>query len=517
MFNTSVAGSSSQASIVAFDNLYSTCTGTVPQTYWAYDTGGTISTSVVLSPLDGTQVAFIHSATPAQLVLLKWKAGTGTVSSPVTPTAVANSAYNTCTAPCMTTINFDEGYGDTNSSPFYDYSSDDAIYVGDNHGNLHKFSPVFNGTPKEVTSGGWPVAVSSYILTSPVYDSTSKLVFFGDSGGYLYSVPATGGTAKGSSQLGNSPPGIVDGPLVDSTTETVYAFVADAIPFAYCGGHSDESCAHIIQFDAASVRGTGSGYATLGIGSTMRTLYSGAFDNTFYSNTGTTPTGNLYVCAFNANTTNAPALALIAQVPMTLFGCGTPSCQNVPHTSALTSVAANCSPMSEIYNQRTLQGTVNNSNHTVTATTGTFTPADVGATISGTGISLGAYITGYTSSTTVTVSGTTASETGVTITVGDDWVYTSVTNNGSATGCTSGACIYGFNVASGILSTSPVMARAVAGGTSGIIVDNTGTGGGSQVYFTYLGAASSTVECPPPSLDPTSEGCAVQASQAALQ
>ncbi len=42
VYNTSVAGSASQASIVAYDNLYSGCTGTVPSTYWGYNTGGTI-------------------------------------------------------------------------------------------------------------------------------------------------------------------------------------------------------------------------------------------------------------------------------------------------------------------------------------------------------------------------------------------------------------------------------------------------------------------------------------------
>src|SRR5271157_1809741 len=58
VYNTSTGGGSGQASIIAYDNLYSgTCAGTVPQTYWAYNTAGTISTSVVLS-LDGTQVAF---------------------------------------------------------------------------------------------------------------------------------------------------------------------------------------------------------------------------------------------------------------------------------------------------------------------------------------------------------------------------------------------------------------------------------------------------------------------------
>src|SRR5208283_3315264 len=59
VYNTGLAGTgmlgSTQASIVAFDNLYSGCTGTVPSVYWAYDTnGGAITTSVLLS-IDGSQ------------------------------------------------------------------------------------------------------------------------------------------------------------------------------------------------------------------------------------------------------------------------------------------------------------------------------------------------------------------------------------------------------------------------------------------------------------------------------
>jgi hypothetical protein len=73
-FNTSVPGSATQASIVAFDNLYSGCSGTVPATYWAYNTGDTALTSTTLS-LDGSQLAFVQSsAGHAQLVLLKWQA-----------------------------------------------------------------------------------------------------------------------------------------------------------------------------------------------------------------------------------------------------------------------------------------------------------------------------------------------------------------------------------------------------------------------------------------------------------
>ena len=200
VYNTGLAGSTTQASIIAYDNLYaSPCTGNVPQVYWAYNTGGTITTSVVLS-LDGKQVAFMHNnnGSGASLVLLKWAAASGTTfpeprqmavsrsrcprvrasrraqrsmgptsngtvvngctsptltislaatsggsqqltrsnsgaGAPMAPQSVTLANYRNCTAPCMTIIRFANGYGDTISSPYYDYGSD-SIYVGDNGG-----------------------------------------------------------------------------------------------------------------------------------------------------------------------------------------------------------------------------------------------------------------------------------------------------------------------------------------------------------------------------------------------
>jgi hypothetical protein len=68
VYNNGLAGSSTQASITAYNNLYTSC-GT-PSVYWAYNPGslgglsGTVNNSVVLSP-DGTQVAFVQFVPPA--------------------------------------------------------------------------------------------------------------------------------------------------------------------------------------------------------------------------------------------------------------------------------------------------------------------------------------------------------------------------------------------------------------------------------------------------------------------
>ena len=63
--------------MVAYDNLYAGCSGTKPSVYWAYNTGGQILTSPVISA-DGKQVAFVETNGGfGILILLKWAAGTG--------------------------------------------------------------------------------------------------------------------------------------------------------------------------------------------------------------------------------------------------------------------------------------------------------------------------------------------------------------------------------------------------------------------------------------------------------
>ena len=91
IFNTSLLGTSGQANIIAYNNLYTSKCG-VPTVYWAYNTGGTVFNSVVLS-YDSTQVAFVQSSGGvASLVLLKWEASNGPLPTPAVPPSKAAPA-----------------------------------------------------------------------------------------------------------------------------------------------------------------------------------------------------------------------------------------------------------------------------------------------------------------------------------------------------------------------------------------------------------------------------------------
>ena len=340
-FNTSVPGSATQASIVAFDNLYSGCTGTVPATYWAYNTGGAVLTSSTLS-LDGSQLAFVQSsAGHAQLVLLKWQASTtATSTSPGPITVVTASQYPTCTVPCMTILAFSGGANDTNSSPFYDYGND-VLYAGDDNGLLHKFTPVFTtGTPSEVTaSGSWPVTLALGLkLSSPVYDAGTGRVFVGSgfsaSGSQLFAVVGTTGTTVGTSSSLGKGAGIFSGTLVDSSTGKVFALVGND-GTTFCGGGP---CSAVYQFAANFTSGTGT-KAAVGFGGTFP-LYDATFDNAYY--TSANGTGNLYVCG-GGQFSHEPT---IFSIPINSGVMFTSSVAG----SALGLSNTACSPVTEVFN-----------------------------------------------------------------------------------------------------------------------------------------------------------------------
>jgi hypothetical protein len=311
VYNTGLGGSSAQATLVAFNNIYAACNSGVPTIYFAYNTGAaTVATSVDLSA-DGTHIAFIqgNSGSAASLVVVGVANAGGSVSAPSTPAS-------------QTTVAFANGHSDTYSSPFYDYSSD-TLYVGDDLGVLHRFTGVFLGTPTETTTGGWPIQVSSATtggaLGSPVYDALSGFVFVGDyllnyastcepsatnsagSCGYLYSVVASSATVVQSHQL-DYQYGIVDSPIVDPVAASAYAFVgADSTTSCSSG-----PCAGVFEFaETFASAATGN---EVQVGAGYEFLLSGAFDNSYF----TTGTGNLYVVGGTGPQNNT-----LYQIPVT--------------------------------------------------------------------------------------------------------------------------------------------------------------------------------------------------------
>jgi hypothetical protein len=569
VYNTGLLGSTGQASIVAYDNLYSGCTGTVPTVYWAYNTGGQILTSPVFS-VDGKQVAFVQLVVnAANLVLLKWASSTTeSVTSPKTLASVSPTSYATCTAPCMTTIPITDSLGTpalTASSAFYDYNSDDTAWVGDSYGLLHKFTPVFTGSPAEVKAGGWPVQVNptspNNPLSDPVHDSVSGNVFVGDAGGYLYSINSKTAAVIKSGQL-DFGVGIVQGPIVDSTFGLVYVFASSDGTTDCTGGTT--ACAAVYELTTGFSGGVGS-KTVVGASVPFGTLpnpnpmYIGAFDSTYQNSADAT--GNLYVCG------NTGADPTLYRVPIQAGVFGT-----VATVAALTAAGKTpaCSTVTDFANPNTGGGPAerlffsvqNNGHPTACAAKGcamNFVDSPWQAST--------AYAAGQeilvlrTSSNTLyvnvaTVAGTSAAtqptwpatagafttnggvtwmnQGAISITLGS-WAATHVyakntriiDSNGNVeivtvAGTSSGATpawhtVAGTTITDGSVTwinggVSPYAALAAAGGTSGFIIDNTveTLPGASQVYFSTLGNQTCTTSG-------GTGGCAVQASQSALK
>jgi hypothetical protein len=349
VFSTGLLGTPLQASIAAFDNLYSGCSGIAPTVYWAFNTAGQILTSPTISG-DGTQVAFVQTtAGIADLVLLKWAPG-GTVGGPVTLLGVANAAYRNCTAPCMTTVRLRDSSNvptnDTTSSVFPDYSND-VIWVGGAGGWLHKFTGVFRGTPTRVTTGGFPVRVNPVnpnALSNPVHDSVSGNVFVSDYGGFLYRVSSTGlVTASGQVDFGT---GLVAGPIVDSTAAKVYVF-SSSDGTANCAGGT-KPCAAVYLFGTGF--GAGNTGAKVVVGTSQAAppnpnpLFEGGFDSKYLASANAT--GNIYVCG---NTGGSPALY---QIPINAGAFGA-----VVTGPTLTGATTGCSPVTDISNPNATGGT----------------------------------------------------------------------------------------------------------------------------------------------------------------
>jgi hypothetical protein len=177
---------------------------------------------------------------------------------------------------------------------------------------------------------------TSKALSVAVHDYASGNTFVGDAGGFLYRV-SSGGSVTASGQLDYGT-GIVQGPMVDATSNMVYVFASSDGSQA-CTGNANCASVYVLGFNfAAGNKGT---KKTVGVstqsGQTPNPLYIGGFDSTYF-NSGNS-TGTLYVCG---NTGGSPTLYKIAVAAGVL---GT-----VTTGPVLASSTTSCSPVTDIQN-----------------------------------------------------------------------------------------------------------------------------------------------------------------------
>lgn len=343
IFTTGRIGNGGQATLVGFNNLYSTqgvaggfCNHDGPTVKWSYNTGSVIMTSPVPS-LDGTKVAFVSRSPGTVHVLTLGTTGANGTSAiaPVVPGA-GNNAVDVRVA-------LNAGHLVSSSSLFVDYGND-VGYVGDDNGVLHKIAGVFTGTPSEVTTGGWPLTVSlgGARLNDPVFDFVSKNIFVTDAAGNLSYVREVGSTsgacASGAppcrgfpSVAVSSGSAIVDSPVVDYVTGRVFSETA-----------ANGVNAQIIQTDTALgsvVR------VNVGQQDAANPLHNGAFDSNYLNSVST---GFYYVCGKANNATLDPTLYRIG-----FNAAGVMNSAPDAATFRLGRAAGQCSPITQLLNTST--------------------------------------------------------------------------------------------------------------------------------------------------------------------
>jgi hypothetical protein len=296
-----VAGSATQANVVGLTSLYNTptgnglCPGTAPTLMFAYNIGpGKINSYIALS-LDGTKVAFNeNNGASSYFHILKWASGVGNGTSaalPATP-GTLNAAVDV-KLPLT---------GGVSTAPFVDYAADVA-YVTTADSVVHKFTGVFLGTPKELTTvgTGWPASPTVTGLSTPVFDSVTRHVFFVDSstGGIDYVDDSVVPAVVQSNKFLFAPGLTVAAPvIIDSGSQKVYAFSSNTNGAAAVAAQADTNLSLASQ-------------VIVSVGAPTANLQPlmGDFNDAYYS--GTSASALLYVAGNDGSANQVPALYAI--------------------------------------------------------------------------------------------------------------------------------------------------------------------------------------------------------------
>lgn len=476
--------SGTQANLVGISNLYTEmtptpCNGGSPFVSFAYNTvtqsGGQIRTSTTIS-VDGTKAAFVESATAGSffhVLVLPNPLPTpptqtaGTVRAPATPASCAAPT----TAGCMTTVQISAG-ANTLSSPWIDYSTDTA-YVGTDDGKLYKISPVFGGgAPVVAADANWPVTVAvlgsgniTTVLSGPVVDNNAGRIFIGDGNGFLYAVNLTNPAKTTAAAAGigwvaspQAGTGVVDPPI--AVTDNANPAVDQVFAFTGCSSVVGVGAA-VTQLPAnftSSATVTTSNTVDLGSSDnqgscTGNNVHSGYFDNEFWTN-GTTA-GHIFGCGFVSGG-GAPSTPKMYMFP---FTAGHITNSNPPTASwqVNTFRGEECSPLTEFFDgttDRLFFGVGGNNNSFIKSST--ITP-------------------------------------------------------------TSPFLSTPSNCSSGNPTSSCVTVPHKLGGTSGIIVDNQLSNGGTNIYFNTLAPGSVNGQKCNVAGGAANPYCAVKLTQSTLQ
>jgi hypothetical protein len=131
---------------------------------------------------NGLKIAFSENNTllgTSNFHVLQFKTGAGNGTSATAPAVpgTGNTAVDTKIAFA----------GGATTGPYVDYAHDVAYLTTNGNSSLvHKITGVFNGTPTEVTTGGWPATIPGNPgVSTPVYDNVSRHVFATDGTGFI--------------------------------------------------------------------------------------------------------------------------------------------------------------------------------------------------------------------------------------------------------------------------------------------------------------------------------------------
>jgi hypothetical protein len=470
--------SQTQANLVGINNLYAEatppCNSGKPWVAFAYNTvthsNGQIRTSPVLS-VDGTKAAFVESTAGGSyfhVIVLPSPipsppSQTGSVLSPSTPASCGTPTI----VNCMTTLTISAA-ANTVSSPWVDYNNDIA-YVGTDDGKLYKISPVFGGgAPALINDANWPVTVvtsgSSNVLTGPVVDANAGRIFIGDANGYLYAIslsaPAKATAAR--VPIGwvghGAGTGVVDPPIVvnDSANPAV-----DQV-FSFTGCSNVLGVGGAINQIPANFTSTTS-YTAVDLGSrsgsgdcTTGNVHSGTFDDAFW--TGGSATGHMIACGFVSGTNGTPLQPSNPKMYKLGFDVNHLITATGQATWVVNSTKGDeCSPLTEFSN-----GTTDKLFFGVGSAGGS----------------------------------------------GDGFVESSSLTAGFPS---PGTC------SAGNPTSTCVTAPKALGGTSGIIIDNQLSNGGTNIYFTTLATGSVNGQNCKATGGTNAPFCAVKLTQSGLQ